>query len=156
MIDEADPFAAFKEGQAAPDTTKSEKPARKKREKKAKTNGKEPTKAVADKPKKERKARKLRASKEMKLPISALLEIGPFTGEESGALLSISAGLQKMPKRSRPPLNPLRFQPLYLLAKSECHSRVGGNPEPQHARPRLDARLRGHDSLDSEKPFRVS
>jgi hypothetical protein len=89
-----DPFAAFKEGQApAPET----KPARKKREKKAPAE-RPPAKAAADKPK---KARKPRQAKELKLPISTLLEIGSLSDEESGALLSIGAGLQKLPKKSR-------------------------------------------------------
>jgi hypothetical protein len=70
---------------------------------KEKKKRKIPPQAVeaAPAPKKERKARKPRQAKEMRLPISTLLEIGSLSDEESGALLSIGAGLQKLPKKSR-------------------------------------------------------
>lgn len=101
-----DPFAAFKEGQPPVEAPAKEK---KPRKKKAASNGK--AKEVVHRvdadmrsvpaPKKERKARKPRAAKEMRLPISMLLEIGSLSEEESGALLSIGSGLQKLPKKSR-------------------------------------------------------
>ena len=93
-----DPFAAFKEGQPPAETSK-EKKARKIPPKKTAAPAADPPKA--DKPKKERKTRKPRQAKEMRLPISMLLEIGSLSDEESGALLSIGAGLQKLPKKSR-------------------------------------------------------
>ena len=96
-----DPFAAFKEGQP-PAEAPPEKKKRKIPPKKTAANGKTPDKVAAPVPqKKERKARKPRQAKEMKLPISMLLEIGSLSDEESGALLSIGAGLQKLPKKSR-------------------------------------------------------
>jgi hypothetical protein len=98
-----DPFAAFKEGQPPVEAPAKEK---KPRKKKAAGNGAtlKATAKMAEAtpaPKKERKARKPRAAKEMRLPISMLLEIGSLSEEESGALLSIGAGLQKLPKKSR-------------------------------------------------------
>ena len=94
-----DPFAAFKEGQPPVDPPAADKKKRKIPPKKGATNGK--TAEAAPAPKKERKARKPRVAKEMRLPISMLLEIGSLSEEESGALLSIGAGLQKLPKKSR-------------------------------------------------------
>ena len=96
-----DPFAAFKEGQPpveAPKEKKKRNPP-KVGKKKTASNGK--TVEAAPAPKKERKARKPRQAKEMRLPISMLLEIGSLSDEESSALLSIGAGLQKLPKKSR-------------------------------------------------------
>jgi ribosomal protein L15 len=101
-----DPFAAFKEGQppAVDDLPKvgKEKKTRKKKIPPKKTAANPP---VADKEatreKTERKTRKPRAAKELKLPISTLLEIGHLSEEESGALISIGAGLQKLGKKSR-------------------------------------------------------
>ena len=98
-----DPFAAFKEGQPpveAPAAGKTKKP----RKKKATANGATPDKkavAQALTEVKQRKTRKPRAAKELKLPISTLLEIGHLSEEESGALISIGAGLQKLGKKSR-------------------------------------------------------
>lgn len=100
-----DPFAAFAEGQPPSEAPKEKKP-RKKKVAKLKSVNLVP-KATAQMaeatpaPKKERKARKSRQAKEMRLPISMLLEIGSLSEEESGALLSIGAGLQKLPKKSR-------------------------------------------------------
>ena len=98
-----DPFAAFKEGQPPVEAPAKEKKTRKK---KTAANGKAkevvpPMPKIEATPKKERKARKPRQAKEMRLPISMLLEIGSLSEEESGALLSIGAGLQKLPKKSR-------------------------------------------------------
>lgn len=94
-----DPFAAFKEGQPPVEAPAKEK---KPRKKKASGNGKAPPEAVAPvPPKKERKARKPRAVKEFKLPISTFLEIGPISSEEGGVIMSVGAGLQKLPKKSR-------------------------------------------------------
>jgi len=93
-----DPFAAFKEGQPpAADQSATDKPAKKVRKKKIPPKKTAPIEAapVAKKP------RKPRQVKELKLPISTLLEIGSLSEEESGALLSIGAGLQKLPKKSR-------------------------------------------------------
>ena len=103
-----DPFAAFKE--AAPPS--AGEPEKKKRGPKPGANRAIPPKktaldeAILDEaipaPKKERKKRTPpKAGKEMRLPISMLLEIGSLSDEESGALLSIGAGLQKLPKKSR-------------------------------------------------------
>lgn len=100
-----DPFKDFANTQPpAVETPAKEKKKRKIPPKKTASNGKaKPPAAVeaAPAPKKERKARKPRQTKEMRLPISMLLEIGSLSGEESGALLSIGAGLQKLPKKSR-------------------------------------------------------
>src|ERR1700675_5042776 len=82
-----DPFAAFKEGQPPVDPPAADKKKRKIPPKEGATNGK--TAEAAPAPKKERKARKPRVAKEMRLPISMLLEIGSLSEEESGALLSI-------------------------------------------------------------------
>ncbi len=102
-MSEEDPFAAFKEGQA-PAAGEGEKAPKKTRKKKAlKERAKvveAQAKAAADGPK-PKKTRKPRQAKELKLPISTLLEIGSLSDEESGALLSIGAGLQKLPKKSR-------------------------------------------------------
>jgi hypothetical protein len=100
----SDPFAEFKQGQ--PPVEGDPPPAKEKKKrkippKKGATNDTTPAKEAAPAPKKERKARKPRQAKEMKLPISILLEIGSLSEEESGALLSIGAGLQKLPKKSR-------------------------------------------------------
>jgi len=97
-----DPFAAFKEGQppAEGGQAPKEKKKRKIPPKKGATNGTAPAKEATT-PKKERKAHKPRAVKEMRLPISTLLEIGSLTSEESAALLSIGVGLQKLGKKSR-------------------------------------------------------
>ncbi len=113
-----DPFAAFKEGQPPSQdppaagkvkTAKEKKP----RKKKAAANGTTPAKkkmvsvnllgqpTAPATPKPPKKTRKPRQAKEMRLPISMLLEIGSLSEEESGALLSIGAGLQKLPKKSR-------------------------------------------------------
>ena len=109
-----DPFAAFKEGQPPVEAPAKEKKPRK--AKKAASNGKAKIKTatvastaagykegdtVTIKVAKSKKTRKPRAAKEMRLPISMLLEIGSLSDEESGALLSIGAGLQKLPKKSR-------------------------------------------------------
>jgi hypothetical protein len=100
-----DPFAAFKEGQ--PPVEHSDADPGNKKKKREPHKKKIPPKKTAPiatepaAPKKERKARKPRAAKEMRLPISMLLEIGSLSEEESGALLSIGAGLQKLPKKSR-------------------------------------------------------
>jgi len=106
-----DPFAAFKEGQppveAAADTPKP-KNGRKKRKIPPKkvtvtkeaagyNSGDTVTLTVG----KTKKTRKPRAAKELRLPISTLLEIGHLSEEESGALISIGAGLQKLGKKSR-------------------------------------------------------
>lgn len=97
-----DPFAAFKEGQPPTQEAPAAKAAKKPRKKEAAPIPKEVLRerehAKADKPKKTRKPRQ---AKEMRLPISMLLEIGSLSEEESGALLSIGAGLQKLPKKSR-------------------------------------------------------
>jgi hypothetical protein len=84
-----DPFAAFKEGE--PPVEDKPKNGRKKR--------KIPPKKTAEAaPKKTRKAK---AVKELKLPISTLLELGPMTGEEAGVLLEVSAKLRSFSKKSR-------------------------------------------------------
>jgi hypothetical protein len=102
----SDPFAEFKQGQPPvegdpPAAGKPKKP----RKKKAAANGKAQVEAPPHTPitkaVKVKKTRKPRAAKEMRLPISILLEIGSLSEEESGALLSIGAGLQKLPKKSR-------------------------------------------------------
>ena len=96
-----DPFAAFKEGQppveAAADTPKSKNERKKRKIPPKKTAPVEAAPAA----KKERKPRQPKAGKELKLPISTLLEIGHLSEEESGALISIGAGLQKLGKKSR-------------------------------------------------------
>lgn len=105
-----DPFAAFKEGQppAADEAKPAKESARKKRrdkdaDKQAKKVFKNQIKAIEKDvaAAKAKKTRKPRQAKEMRLPISMLLEIGSLSEEESGALLSIGAGLQKLPKKSR-------------------------------------------------------
>jgi hypothetical protein len=105
-----DPFAAFKENQ--PPATNSPAPGneKKKRKRKKKITGKtQPKKratsakvppTVADTPK-PKKTRKPRQAKELRLPISTLLGIGSLSDEESGVLMSIAAGLQKLSKKSR-------------------------------------------------------
>jgi hypothetical protein len=84
-----DPFAAFKEGE--PPVEDKPKNGRKKR--------KIPPKKTAEAAPK--KARKSKAVKELKLPISTLLELGPMTGEEAGVLLEVSAKLRGFSKKSR-------------------------------------------------------
>ena len=107
-----DPFADFHK---ADDEARVDNPPKEKkpRKKNVASNGKlearakiveAQAKAAADlpnPPKAGKKTRKPRQAKEMRLPISMLLEIGSLSGEESGALLSIGAGLQKLPKKSR-------------------------------------------------------
>jgi hypothetical protein len=107
-----DPFAAFKEATppAAGDPSEAGK---KKRGPKPGTKRKIPPKKTAEEELlaaqtsnppaagKTKKPRQRRAAKEMRLPISMLLEISSLSEEESGALLSIGAGLQKLPKESR-------------------------------------------------------
>jgi hypothetical protein len=118
MSEEPDPFAAFKEGQPPaqadpPAAGKKKKIARKRNGKVTKTvktiqpsssgykKSDKVTLTVKAVVPKEKKPRKKRQAKELRLPISTLLEIGSLSDEESGALLSIGAGLQKLPKRSR-------------------------------------------------------
>jgi hypothetical protein len=100
----SDPFAEFKQGQPPvegdPPLAK-EKKKRKIPPKKGATNGTAPVKEAAPASKKERKARKPRATKEMRLPISTLLEIGSLNAQESGLLLVFGADMQKLPKKSR-------------------------------------------------------
>jgi hypothetical protein len=97
-----DPFAAFKEGQPPAEHNDADPGNKKKKTRKNKIPPKKTAPIATEAtPKKERKARKPRAAKEMRLPISMLLEIGSLSEEESGALLSIGAGLQKLPKKSR-------------------------------------------------------
>ena len=98
-----DPFAVFKEATSPTADEPENKPTRKKRAvqkiippKKVAANSKV-KEASATHP----KTRKPRQAKELRLPISMLLEIGSLSEEESGALLSIGAGLQKLPKKSR-------------------------------------------------------
>ena len=100
-----DPFAAFKEGQPPVEAPAKEKKPRKAKIKTATVAstaaGYKEGDTVTIKVAKSKKTRKPRAAKEMRLPISMLLEIGSLSDEESGALLSIGAGLQKLPKKSR-------------------------------------------------------
>ena len=95
-----DPFAAFKEGQPPAADAPKEKKKREPRKKKIPPKKVSAPAPAADTPK-PKKTRKPRQTKEMRLPISMLLEIGSLSDEESGALLSIGAGLQKLPKKSR-------------------------------------------------------
>ena len=111
-----DPFAAFKEGQPPSQDASAAKPAKEKKPRKKKIPPKKTTGVVTQPAAgykvgdtvtvkgvtpKVKKTRKPRQAKEMRLPISTLLEIGSLSDEESGALLSIGAGLQKLPKKSR-------------------------------------------------------
>src|ERR1700722_5281005 len=101
-----DPFAAFKEGQPPTTDAPEEAPKKKRGPKPGAKRAIPPKKTApiaADPPPagKPKKPRKPRQAKELKLPISTLLEIGSLSDEESGALLSIGAGLQKLPKKSR-------------------------------------------------------
>jgi hypothetical protein len=95
-----DPFAAFKEGE--PPVEDKPKNGRKKR--------KIPPKKTAEAaPKKTRKKwiksgpvkGWARSAKEVMIPISTLLELGPMTGEEAGVLLEVSAKLRGFSKKSR-------------------------------------------------------
>jgi hypothetical protein len=93
-----DPFAAFKEGE--PPVEDKPKNGRKKRAKKAvgyKVGDTVTVKVTGA----GKKVRKPKAAKELKLPISTLLELGPMTGEEAGVLLEVSAKLRSFSKRSR-------------------------------------------------------
>jgi hypothetical protein len=100
----SDPFAEFKQGQPpvegeVPPAAKQKKPHKKKAASNGKAQEAKPAKVPNLAPPK--KSRKPRQAKELRLPISTLLEIGSLSDEESGALLSIGAGLQKLPKKSR-------------------------------------------------------
>ena len=101
-----DPFAAFKEGQPPAEHTDADPGNKKKNGRKKKIPPKKVSAPVSaadtpNPPKAGKKTRKPRQAKEMRLPISMLLEIGSLSEEESGALLSIGSGLQKLPKKSR-------------------------------------------------------
>jgi hypothetical protein len=93
-----DPFADFHK---ADDEARVDNPPKEKKKRKIppkKTSAPPAPAADTSKPK---KTRKPRAAKELRLPISTLLEIGHLSEEESGALISIGAGLQKLGKKSR-------------------------------------------------------
>jgi hypothetical protein len=91
-----DPFADFHK---ADDEARVDNPPKEKKKRKIPPKKTAADTLPAEKP--TRKPRKPRAAKELRLPISTLLEIGHLSEEESGALISIGAGLQKLGKKSR-------------------------------------------------------